>query len=113
MVNPVAGIGGSTGLNGSDGRDVQQLAAARGGVPRGNIRMAEALEALAREVPDVQLWTPSGEMGESAALKAGISAHCCYLPQVPSTASDTKEAVRRLLELDVDLLLFVSIQVIN
>ena len=108
VVNPVAGIGGTTGLNGSDGWDVQQLAAARGGVPRGNMRMAEALEVLAREAPDVELWSPSGEMGETAALKAGISAHCCYRPQVPSTASDTKEAVRRLMEAEVDLLLFAG-----
>ncbi|MEV0588991.1 ATP-NAD kinase, partial [Nonomuraea sp. NPDC050310] len=64
VVNPVAGLGGSAGLKGSDGADVQRAALDRGAVPRAGERAARAVRALLTARPDVRLVTAPGAMGE-------------------------------------------------
>ncbi|MBY4678107.1 ATP-NAD kinase family protein [Marinobacterium arenosum] len=105
IVNPVAGLGGSVGLKGSDG--VTEAALARGAVPRANERTGQALAVLAG-LP-VQLVTYPGEMGEDAARAAGFE------PQVigriaagATTPEDTERAARDMVEAGVDLLLFAG-----
>ena len=63
VVNPVAGMGGSVGLKGTDGKDVYQEALRRGAVPISEERAVVALRSIPASL-DVQFLTASGGMGE-------------------------------------------------
>ncbi|MFD4959478.1 hypothetical protein, partial [Microbacterium sp. NPDC058389] len=51
VVNPVAGVGGPAGLAGSDGADVQSLAAARGSSARAGARAPAGRGGLPPRAP--------------------------------------------------------------
>jgi predicted polyphosphate/ATP-dependent NAD kinase len=103
VVNPVAGMGGSVGLKGTDGNITEALN--RGAVPRAGERAIDAL----KQVPagDLTFLTCSGQMGEDALHSAGITAFSivCQPPPV-TTPEDTKRACRKFLDEGVDLILF-------
>ncbi|MFI6175750.1 ATP-NAD kinase family protein [Nonomuraea sp. NPDC051191] len=111
VVNPVAGLGGSVGLKGSDGADVQRAALAKGAEPKAGRRAAQAVATLLARRPGVRLVTVAGAMGEDSARAAAVPYEL-----VPSgvgdttadatTAADTRAAVAALA--DVDLLLFAG-----
>ena len=97
IVNPVAGLGGRVALKGSDGLVMQRLALERGAVPRSGERAAEALAALARAAPNVEILAPPGAMGEDAARDAGVAFSVVGRPLGrPSTADDTRDAAIEL-----------------
>ncbi len=106
IINPVAGMGGSVGLKGTDG-NVEE-ARRRGAVPQAGER---AKAALAQVRPargkEVCFLTCAGGMGETALAGAGITAYrVVYRPGGESSAADTREAARVLQKEGVDLLLF-------
>jgi len=104
IVNPVAGMGGSVGLKGTDG-NVEE-ARLRGAVPHAMDRAMIALALLAKS-PDLAFVTCSGAMGEDALKGAGITRYqVLYHYSGESSSADTKKAVRTFLEAGVDLLLF-------
>ena len=104
IVNPVAGMGGSVGLKGTDG-NVEE-ARLRGAVPHAMDRAMIALALLAKS-PDLAFVTCSGAMGEDALKEAGITRYqVLYHYSGESSSADTKKAVRTFLEAGVDLLLF-------
>ena len=104
IVNPVAGMGGSVGLKGTDG-NVEE-ARKRGAVPRAMDRATIALGLLAKST-DLAFITCSGAMGEDALKEAGIAGYrVLYHYAGESSSADTKKAVRAFLETGVDLVLF-------
>ena len=104
VVNPLAGMGGSVGLKGTDGNAAE--ARARGALPAAGKRAKAALEALAG-VPDLFFVTCSGAMGEDILKMTGISRYeVAYRYSGESTARDTKNAVRAFLDAGVGLVLF-------
>lgn len=104
VVNPVAGMGGSVGLKGTDG-NVEE-ARRRGAVPHAEDRATMALSPLAKS-RDIAFVTCSGLMGEDAVRAAGITRYrVVYQYTGESSAEDTKKAVRTFLESGVDLILF-------
>lgn len=84
VVNPVAGIGGPAGLAGSDGVDVQSLAAARGATARAGERAALALSALP---PGSEVLTAAGAMGADAAAAAHLIPRVVYTPASGASAA--------------------------
>ncbi|WP_254838267.1 ATP-NAD kinase family protein [Natronomonas marina] len=107
VVNPIAGMGGRVGLKGTDNK--VEEARRRGADPRSPSRARAALEHLGEQPTEVDLYTYGGEMGEDEAVAAGFSPTVVGHPDGEETsAADTREAVRRLLEADIDLLLFVG-----
>ena len=72
IVNPIAGIGGKVGLRGSDGPEIVAKAKALGAVPESNAKTVLALQALAHNTDQAELYTCPGEMGETACQKAGL-----------------------------------------
>jgi predicted polyphosphate/ATP-dependent NAD kinase len=112
VVNPIAGMGGRVGLKGTDGKVAE--ARERGADPRAPERAVEALRVLHEQAPDVQLSTYGGEMGELAAREAGFEPEVVGFPEgddsteAETSATDTREAVRRFAEEGVDLVLFVG-----
>jgi predicted polyphosphate/ATP-dependent NAD kinase len=104
LVNPVAGMGGSVGLKGTDG-NVEE-AWRRGAVPHAMERAKIALALLAKST-DLAFVTCSGAMGEDIITEAGITGYqALYHYTGESSSADTKKAVRTFLESGVDMVLF-------
>jgi len=111
LVNPLAGLGGSLALKGSDGMRLTDLAAR---LPpeqqhRAGDRAARALGELGQAGPQIRFSTWAGPMGEDALLAAGLSAQVLGASLGGlTTAADTRLAVGELLAAGVDLLLFAG-----
>jgi len=103
VVNPIAGMGGTVGLKGTDG--LVDEARRRGAVPRAGDRAREMLALLPRD--RVCILTCGGEMGESVLREAGLTpGRVVHEPADPSTAADTRAACRAFVDAGVDLILF-------
>ncbi len=96
IVNPVAGMGGSVGLKGTDG-NVEE-ARRRGAVPHALERARITLELLATS-SDLAFVTCSGAMGEDSLKEAGINGYrALYHFTGESSSADTKKAVRTFIK---------------
>jgi predicted polyphosphate/ATP-dependent NAD kinase len=106
IVNPLAGLGGTVALSGSDGMAAE--ARLRGAVPRAGARAAEALAPLAR-VAGIEVCCYAGDMGEAAAHAAGLSPLIVGAARhTPTTAEDTRNAARDAMAAGCELLLFAG-----
>ena len=107
IVNPVAGLGGSVGLKGSDGMVAEALA--RGAVPQSENRARAALRELAGLREDLTVYTAPGRMGQSVAEELGFT---CVVQKIPAgentTAQDTRAVSQWLQEQEMDLILFAG-----
>ncbi|RVT81500.1 hypothetical protein DXV76_20450 [Rhodobacteraceae bacterium CCMM004] len=99
VVNPLAGIGGPAGLNGSDDAAAIQRAIAAGARPQATERAARAMAAFRRE-SDASVVTGPGALGADAANCADIVPHF-----ITGTAEDTRALVAAMQD-RVDLILF-------
>lgn len=106
LINPVAGVGGSVALKGSDSAEVQARARQRGGRPRGRERALRALRAAGSAVGDVRWLTWGGAMGADVLAEAELAAQTLGEPQDPCSAADTRQAAAAMLEAGADLLVF-------
>ncbi len=107
VVNPIAGMGGRVGLKGTDGK--LEEARRLGAEPRSPDRARDALEALRKHAGELELYTYGEKMGETEATAAGFSPIVVGHSDGEETdAADTREAVRRFVEEDVDLVFFVG-----
>ncbi|WP_227376579.1 ATP-NAD kinase family protein [Haladaptatus halobius] len=107
VVNPIAGMGGRVGLKGTDGKVAE--ARERGAERRAPDRAVAALSALGERAPVAEILTFGGEMGAEEARRAGFDPEIVGEPSgSETTAEDTREAVRRLVAENVDLILFVG-----
>lgn len=103
LINPVAGVGGTVGLKGSDGVAGQALK--RGAVARSGDRALQMLNRIRRS--DLLFFTCSGPMGEDVLKKAGmLQIQVIYHPAPDTTAADTREACRKFHSEHVDLIVF-------
>jgi predicted polyphosphate/ATP-dependent NAD kinase len=109
IVNPIAGMGGSVGLKGTDGEAILQKARELGAIPIAHRRAIEALRELSSIKDSIRLITCPFTMGEDEAKE------CSFNPTIIGTidkektfSSDTKNAARGMLKLKVDLILFVG-----
>ncbi len=108
IVNPVAGMGGSVGLKGTDG-ELAARARAMGATPIAESRAVAALSQLASLCPDIEILTCPGAMGAAAAEQTDLKTRIvCNEAGEETSAEDTKAAARAILGLDVDLMLFVG-----
>lgn len=107
IINPMAGIGGSVGLKGSDGRDIVEQALAQGAQPKAGERVRLAVAPLAGVVSQPIL-TVAGAMGADVLAQAGIDYEVVMQTSAATSASDTYQAVLRLCENNIDLLLFAG-----
>ncbi len=109
IINPVAGMGGTVGLKGTDGADILREAQSRGARPAAQARASLALAQLATTAVAFRLVTGPAEMGEDAARAAGLTPEVVYeLRADCSTAADTRATAVIMSALRVDLILFVG-----
>ncbi|HIH83570.1 MAG TPA: ATP-NAD kinase family protein [Candidatus Thalassarchaeaceae archaeon] len=104
LVNPDAGLGGKLGFKGSDGKAEQARSA--GAEDRSGPRMHQTLQRLIElGTENVQFLTCGGRMGSSWIPK-GVSEISKIDGAEPSSAQDTINAVRKMVEEGIDLLLY-------
>lgn len=108
MVNPIAGMGGSVGLKGTDGAETLKEALKRGAKPVAPSRAVQALLSLKSRKLTLSFITCSGEMGYDELEKAGMIADVVWSPQGRTSALDTEHAVREFLTHEPDLIIFAG-----
>ena len=112
VVNPLAGIGGAVGLQGSDGEVVQRAARERDGKPRGEERLSIFLLALRTRLGGdfgrLAWCTWGGVMGAQILSSNGVIAQVAGEPAAQTSAQDTQLAVKTLGSSHVDLMIFVG-----
>ena len=111
IVNPIAGMGGSVGLKGTDGEDTPQRALSLGAEPQASKRTYETLSIISEAMPDLPVVTCSGKMGEDTARSCGLTARIIEgVPQdgASTSSADTRRAALELRRFGVDLLLFAG-----
>ena len=108
IVNPVAGMGGSVGLKGTDGRDVLARAQALGARPVAPERALRALRRLAAAAPALEVIACAGVMGGDVAAEAGLAVTPLPGRPVTTTAADTRAAAQALRAHGVALILFAG-----
>ena len=109
IVNPIAGMGGRVGLKGTDG--VLKEAIARGAKPIAPKRAGEFLQKLKENITEtpMEIFSCPGIMGEQEAKKVSLSIQ--VLPMEigeKTTAEDTKTAVKLIVNVKADLMVFVG-----
>ena len=109
VINPIAGIGGSVALKGSDGVGVADQAIALGATAKSNARAALALDILLPYKESIVIYTASADMGELTAKALGFDTQVVHqVENSISTKLDTEQAVAALMTQDIDLLLFAG-----
>ncbi len=109
LINPLAGIGGSVALKGSDGEAIVEQALARGAEPLAQQRAAVALSKIARHAGAVRFISAGGDMGETVLRELGVEPQVVYQPPVGrTTAKDTTAAVHALCDAGIELLVFAG-----
>jgi predicted polyphosphate/ATP-dependent NAD kinase len=119
IINPIAGMGGSVGLKGTDGSDILHEAILRGAKPLAQEKVGLALQAIADQKDQVCFYTAGGELGEKLLDSLGFNYEVTYRPQAkaeakgenqePVTSSeDTIQAAQSFLTHDPDLIVFAG-----
>ncbi len=106
IINPIAGLGGSVALKGTDG--VAEQALARGAIKQAHLRAQQALLPLISLQHNFTMLTASAEMGEQLCERLKLPYQVVYQAAEPSVAEDTQQAAKQMLEANVDLLIFAG-----
>jgi len=102
VINPIAGMGGSVALKGTDG-DAYRIAMSKGALP---LAQKRAVRALGRLDGDINFLTASGEMGARTLEEMGLKHEVVWKPQGESAAEDTRQTCRLFVERNADLIVF-------
>ena len=109
IVNPIAGMGGSVGLKGTDTAAILSEARARGAVPQAAERARVVLDALASARPGLELLAAPGGMGERIARDAGLRPTVVGTPAEGETsAADTRAAAQAMAAAGARLIVFAG-----
>lgn len=104
LINPIAGMGGSVGLKGTDG--LARRAASLGAVPLAGERARACLRHLSSAGLHIFFFAAGGQMGENALQEFGLAHEVIWRPQEDSRTDDTISACRAFQDHKVDLILF-------
>lgn len=109
IVNPVAGMGGSIGLKGTDGTDTLLQAIELGAEPRAARRAIDALRSFERLADRVRFMAPRGEMGARELQECGLRYKEIEVGEGPTTSrEDTQRAAEMMVRSRVELILFAG-----
>ncbi|WP_100065507.1 ATP-NAD kinase family protein [Miniphocaeibacter massiliensis] len=108
IINPVAGIGGSVGLKGSDGEKVQKLALEKGGTYQSNNKTKIALNEIVSLKEKITFYTGFGEMGENLLKELGFNYEVLGEEKDKTNFEDTEKLAKSMKDLNIDLLVFAG-----
>jgi predicted polyphosphate/ATP-dependent NAD kinase len=106
IVNPIAGMGGTVGLKGTDGRDIFEKAVSLGAKPIAAVRAEKFLSELAPFKQSICFLVGAGDMGEIEVEKHGFNYTVIGERRSQTSVEDTESIVRGIVEAKVDLLVF-------
>jgi len=114
IINPVAGLGGSVALKGSD--DVAQQALNLGATAKAQIRTKQALQKIAEFTDMFEVITINGAMGGDLCAELGFNHQCLDFTDsqrlgsdiLISTSDDTISAAKAIKAAGVDCLVFAG-----
>jgi len=105
IVNPIAGMGGSVGLKGTDG-EIYKKAIALGAQPTTPQKIEETLSLIKRK--DDYFIVAPGKMGEDYIKKFDFKYEVVSKIGEETNADDTKRIIREMVEKGIELLIFVG-----
>lgn len=105
IVNPIAGMGGSVGLKGTDG-EAYNKALELGAKPTTPQRIEDTLALVNRK--DLYFFVAPGKMGEDFIKKFDFKYEVVSKINEETNADDTKRIIREMVEKGIDLLTFVG-----
>ncbi|HMF31348.1 MAG TPA: ATP-NAD kinase family protein [Candidatus Lokiarchaeia archaeon] len=109
IVNPIAGMGGSVGLKGTDGQEILARARELGATPSAGERAREFLRFLEAVRSKVHFLTVAGEMGEIFLQEADLEFEITYTPkEAETTPQDTIASAKLMKAAGVPLVVFVG-----
>ena len=117
LINPIAGMGGRVGLKGTDSIEIQNEALKRGAAPIAVDRTRRFLNHFSKfpEAKNVEFFIPKGTMGEEifySFLKNEFPIKFSVLDDIIipdlTTSRETIFCVKKLVSLNVDLMIFVG-----
>jgi predicted polyphosphate/ATP-dependent NAD kinase len=106
IVNPVAGMGGTVGLKGTDGKAILTRAMYLGAKPIASARATSFLSELGPVKKGIQLVVGAGSMGEDEARNCGFAFTVLGKKKKETTAEDTKELAGKIVDVGSALLIF-------
>ncbi|MFX1481313.1 MAG: ATP-NAD kinase family protein, partial [Promethearchaeota archaeon] len=104
IINPIAGMGGSVGLKGTDG-DIYLKALKMGAKPITSLRVNEVLSHITKKEKIVMLVAP-GCMGADSIKNKGIKFEIVGEIGEVTSADDTKRIAKQMLKEKIELLIF-------
>ncbi|WP_143872571.1 ATP-NAD kinase family protein [Catenovulum sediminis] len=108
LINPVAGLGGSVALKGSDGENIQQQAIQLGATPQAEEKALRTLQHVVDYKNKVEFYTVSGQMGEHICQKLQFSHSIVHTTSGKTSASDTEHAINEFENIDLDIIVFAG-----
>ena len=106
IVNPVAGMGGSVGLKGTDG-DMYARALSMGAEPVSPARTREFLSCITCR-DEIRLLAAPGPMGADHAAAVGLDVEIIGTLAAQTTPEDTKAIAREMLDAGAELVVFAG-----
>ncbi|MBS7634570.1 ATP-NAD kinase family protein [Candidatus Bathyarchaeota archaeon] len=106
IVNPIAGMGGSVGLKGTDGGEILNKALALGAKPIAPRRTEDFLSCLKSLDGKINFLVGAGLMGEIEAKNVGLKHLAIGQYKDETTAEDTKVTAKLMMEEGINLLVF-------
>ena len=104
IVNPIAGMGGSVGLKGTDGQ-IYKEAIMMGATPISPIRVSQLLSNI-KNKDKITLLVAPGKMGAEIVKDVGINFEILGEIGKETTAEDTKRITKQMIRKSIDLLIF-------
>ena len=106
VVNPIAGMGGTVGLKGTDGKAILKNAIALGAKPLAPVRTTTFLSELNSIASNIHLVVGAGLMGEQEAQSCGFKYTVVGEEKAETSSADTKEISAKIVAGKADLLVF-------
>lgn len=107
IVNPVAGMGGSVGLKGTDGKEIYLKALELGAQPVTPGKAHEVIEHL-KNVETIDWLVGPGKMGEYTLQEMGLDHTVIGETGEDTTGEDTRRIARQMVENGAELIVFVG-----
>ncbi len=107
IVNPVAGMGGSVGLKGTDGKEIYLKALELGAQPVTPGKAHEVLEHI-KDLEPIEWLVGPGKMGENSLTEMGLSYTVVGEIGEETTGEDTRRIAKQMVAHGAELIVFVG-----
>ena len=104
IINPIAGMGGSVGLKGTDG-NIYKKALKMGAEPIAPLRVNQFLSFIKRK-NEIRLFVAPGKMGADFVKDKGFDFDIIGEIGKDTTSEDTKRIAKQMVKENIDLLIF-------